>query len=56
MSKASVDDTQAWAELDNGPAVNAKWSEYTQLKAAEAKIREAEYEAGLVGMAETGVE
>jgi hypothetical protein len=49
-------DTQTWAEADHSEAVHAAYSTYSQLMAEEAALRRAEYEAGLGGAGETGVE
>lgn len=54
-TKAGVLAVQEWAEADHAPAVHAAYSTYSQLMAAEAELKRAEYEAGLSGIGETGI-
>ena len=55
-SKAGIDQIEAWAQLSHTPAVASKWSEYTASRVAAAQARRAEYESGLSGTGDVGVE
>jgi hypothetical protein len=53
-SREAVDDAQAFAE-QNGYDVHQAWSAYSRLRAAQARIRAAEYESGTAGLGDVGV-
>lgn len=55
-TKASVDDAQAWAETHNGHAVSQRWSGYSAVMRARAKVKAAEYASGTTGLGDVGVE
>jgi hypothetical protein len=55
-TKASVGDAGTWAETRNGYAVHQRWSQYSQIQRELAELKQAEYEAGLTGNGEVGVE
>jgi hypothetical protein len=55
-TKKSVDDIEEWAETKNGYAVHQKWSQYSRIRREQAALKLAEYETGLTGTGETGVE
>jgi hypothetical protein len=54
-TRASVDAVQTWAETQNGPAVHAAWSRYTDAAVNQAQIQRAEHEAGLANIGNVGV-
>lgn len=54
-TKASADDTMAWADLNHSPDVANAYAAYTAAMQAEAEARRAEYAAGLTGESELGV-
>jgi hypothetical protein len=55
-TKASVDDAQAWAETAFPYDVHQAFSAGSAIRRAQADLARAEYEAGLAGVDELGVE
>lgn len=54
-TRASVDDTAAWAEGDHSPAVHQAWAGYSAAMGARAALEATANEAGLAGIGEVGV-
>jgi hypothetical protein len=55
-TRASVDDAQAWGDLAVPPAMHQAFAAGSAIARAEAAVTRAEYEAGLTGIADVGVE
>lgn len=54
-TRATADDVEAWAQVNNGPAAQQAWSGYSAAMAAQAETRAAESIAGTSALGEAGV-